>query len=134
MNFRRIGVAITAAAAGVAYLPYLLTTISPYSICISDGLVSSGDDKVRGALDYVGNRMRDRTYPVDSIVSLKGCCRIDKGVGDDPRLSWFAYVRNGESHYVHVPSHTMPFNAQQSPIMKVIVDNCGNGKYLGVHL
>lgn len=117
-------------------LPYLLTTVSAYSICLSEGGLSSKDDKIIGATKYIQRRQVDGSFPKQT--QMTSLNLVDKGGPEQANLSFYAYVRRQQSHYVHFkemdPNRTELQNIQMGTNSRVIVDNCGNGLNIGTHL
>jgi hypothetical protein len=62
---------------------------------------------------------------------------VDKGRGDDPPLSWFAYYAHDKSHYVHFYAAPINSATQQNRggrDMLITVNSCGRGITHGVDL
>lgn len=106
---------------------YLITTVSPLSICLAEGGISTKYDKIQGVKYYL-DRNRNKSSQKKSIeisaIKSSACCTVDKGSNEYPNLDFSAFVTSGKTHYVHVPIQNSGFKNNAKYEM-FSVDGCG---------
>lgn len=114
-------------------VPYLITKYSSNSICLLNWNISNQKDKIYGARRYFDEKLSSNLTEINR----RRCCRVDKGRGDDPTLSWFAYYAHDKAHYVHLyaaPKISISQKNQGGRDMLITVNSCGRGITHGVDL
>lgn len=118
-------------SAGLLTAPYLMTALTPNSICFSETKIVGAQQKVAIAKRW----LMKNGYP---IANQPGCCEVSKGRETFLPIGLEAYLTAGKAHYVFVPKTSdarIVTGMHRTEHWNVVaVDSCGAPLSVGVDL